>query len=67
VTYSCPAPADSRERVKEAFAARGWIPAAIPSRDPWYALDAFSKDANLAFFVCAPGQKGCLLELRQQN
>lgn len=67
VTYACPAPSDSRDRLKAALAARGWIPTTIPKRDPWYALDAFSKDATLAFFVCAPGRKSCLLELRQQN
>lgn len=67
VTYSCPAPTDSRERVKAAFLARGWVPASIPRRDPWYALDAFSKDVTLAYFVCAPGRKTCLLELRQEN
>jgi len=67
VTYACPAPSESRDQLKAAFAARGWIMTTIPKRDPWYALDAFSKEASLAFFVCAPGRKSCLLELRQQN
>jgi len=67
LSYLCPAPSDSRDRVKSALIAREWIPTTIPTSDPWYALYAFRKGASLAFFVCAPGRKSCLLELQQRN
>ena len=66
-SYICPAPSDSRERVKSVLVAREWTPTTVPTSNPWYALYAFRKGNTLAFFVCAPGQKSCLLELQQPN
>jgi len=67
VTYICPAPTGTRDRVKSALVARGWAPAPVPTSNPWYALYAFRKGNTQAFFVCAPGRDGCLLELQQRN
>ena len=66
-TYVCPVPPDARDRIKSALAARQWTSATVPTRDPWYALDAFSKGASFAYFVCAPRVNGCLFEIQQPN
>lgn len=64
-SYVCPARALARNPFKTALLSRGWIAMPAPTQDSPYAVDAFRKGITLAYFVCAPGRKDCVLELKR--
>jgi hypothetical protein len=59
--YRCPVPEGARDSIRSALVTRGWSPASTPS----YALDAFRKGSNAAYFACEWGKRTCLFRIER--